>query len=71
MFTRAPMALELRVKGTLEPRAMFLRDVLSLPSAALGKLIVRHPQVGWGGVRCWGGVEWGGCNAWGGDGQCW
>jgi hypothetical protein len=40
------MALELRVKDTLEPRAAFLRKVLSLPAEALGKLIVRHPQVG-------------------------
>jgi len=39
------MALELRVNDTLEPRAAFLRDVLSLSSGALGKLIVRHPQV--------------------------
>lgn len=43
---RAPMALELRVRDTLEPRADFLRRVLSLSSGALGKLIVRHPQVG-------------------------
>ncbi len=40
------MALELRVRDTLEPRADFLRNVLSLSSGALGKLIVRHPQVG-------------------------
>ena len=46
VFVRAPMALELRVKDTLEPRAAFLRKVLSLPAEALGKLIVRHPQVG-------------------------
>lgn len=50
VFVRAPMALELRVKDTLEPRAAFLRDVLSLSSGALGKLIVRHPQVRPGGV---------------------
>ncbi|KAL4446227.1 hypothetical protein ABPG77_003034 [Micractinium sp. CCAP 211/92] len=45
VFIRAPMALELRVRDTLEPRADFLRNVLSLSSGALGKLIVRHPQV--------------------------
>ena len=38
------MALELRVKDTLEPRAAFLRTTLCLPPDALGKLIVRHPQ---------------------------
>jgi hypothetical protein len=45
VFMRAPMALELRVRDTLEPRAAFLRDVLCLSPGALGKLIVRHPQV--------------------------
>ncbi len=39
------MVLELSVKDTLEPRAAFLRKTLSLPADALGKLIVRHPQV--------------------------
>ncbi|KAI3432860.1 hypothetical protein D9Q98_010443 [Chlorella vulgaris] len=45
VFTRAPMVMELRVKDTLEPRASFLRDILCLSHGALGKLIVRHPQV--------------------------
>lgn len=54
VFMRAPMAMELRVKDTLEPRAAFLRDVLCLSSGALGKLIVRHTQVRNGGRPAWG-----------------
>lgn len=45
VFVKAPMVLELSVKDTLEPRAAFLRKTLRLPADALGKLIVRHPQV--------------------------
>lgn len=45
VFVRAPMALELRVKDTLAPRAAYLRATLCLNSGALGKLITRHPQL--------------------------
>lgn len=44
VIVRAPMALELRVKDTLAPRAAYLRATLCLNSGALGKLVTRHPQ---------------------------
>ena len=45
MVLRAPMTLELSVEETMRPRAEFLRAQLQLPEGALGKLIVRHPQI--------------------------